>query len=300
MSAPHTTAKTQPLDRWSEEPSDALPPRFLVCLTGPEIARPVPLDRAEVVLGRTPECELMLQAAGVSRRHCVVKRRGEQAILEDLGSTNGTLLNEQRLRPREARPLRSGDLIRVGEAALKYLERGDIEARYHEVVFRLMGVDALTQLKNRRFLLEQLEREIARSDRHERTLSIVLIDVDHFKNVNDTYGHLAGDCVLQQIGAILGRGVRREDCVGRLGGDEFLVLLPETLPRGAELFAARLCAWVAGEVFCYEARRLPVTISAGVAAWEPAHGDAHALLDAADRALYRAKGAGRNRAASGA
>jgi diguanylate cyclase (GGDEF)-like protein len=298
MGAPILTSKTQQLDCGSDPLSPELPSRFLVCLNGPEIARSVALDRAEVVLGSTPSCELMVQAVGVSRRHCVVRYDGDQATLEDLGSTNGTLVNEQRLRARTPHALRSGDLIRLGEAALKYLERGDVEARYHEAVFRLMGVDALTQLKNRRFLLDQLDREIARSGRHERTLSIVLVDLDHFKGINDSHGHLAGDAVLQQIGVTLGRATRREDCVGRLGGDEFLVLLPETQPHGARLFAARLCANVAGSAYCYEGRRLDVSISAGVATWERGIDSAHALLDAADRALYAAKRAGRSQAGS--
>jgi diguanylate cyclase (GGDEF)-like protein len=144
-------------------------------------------------------------------------------------------INERRLRAREPHALRSGDLIRVGEAAPKYLERGDIEARYHGAVFRLMGVDALTQLKNRRFLLDQLDREIARSGRHERTLSIVLVEVDRFKGINDFHGHFAGDAVLQQIGVTLGRATRREDCVGRLGGDR----VPGAAPGNA---AARRAA----------------------------------------------------------
>ncbi len=298
MAGPILTSKTQQLDCGSDLLSPELPSRFLVCLNGPEIARSVAVDHAEVVLGRAPACELMLQAVGVSRRHCVVRHEGGQATLEDLDSTNGTLVNEQLLRAREPQALRSGDLIRIGEAALKYLERGDVEASYHEAVFRLMGVDALTQLKNRRFLLEQLEREIARSGRHERTLSIVLVDLDRFKGINDSHGHLAGDAVLQQLGVTLGRATRREDCVGRLGGDEFLVLLPETQPDGARLFAARLCANVAGSAYCYEGRRLAVSISAGVATWRSGIDSAHSLLEAADRALYAAKGAGRSQAAS--
>lgn len=204
----------------------AMPSRFLVCLTGPEIARPVPLDRGDVVLGRAPGCDVTLTATGVSRRHCAVRRHGTTALLEDLGSTNGTVLNDERLHPGEVKELQSGDLIRVGEAALKYLDRRDVEAQYHEAVFRLIGVDALTELRNRRFILEQLDREIARAGRHERPLSVVLLDVDHFKQLNDGFGHLAGDRVLRQLGDLLARATRREDCVGRLGGDEFLVLLP--------------------------------------------------------------------------
>ncbi len=274
----------------SEAESEALPERFLIFLSGPEIARPVLLDRGDVVVGRTRDCGLMIHGAGVSRRHFVVRCDGERTVVEDLGSMNGTLLNEQRLGPRETRTLRSGDRIGVGNLAFKYLEHTDVEARYHATVFRLMATDALTQLENRRFLEEQLEREISRSGRYERTLSIVLIDIDHFKHVNDTFGHLAGDAVLQQTGSILGRSMRREDCVGRFGGDEFLVLLPETKPLGARF---------AGDAFFHEAKRLPVTISAGVAAWRPGMDGAPALLEAADRGLYAAKNAGRNRAELG-
>jgi diguanylate cyclase (GGDEF)-like protein len=272
-----------------------LPERFLVCLTGPEIARPVSLEREEIVLGRTADCDLTLEGAGISRRHCVLRRAPTGAVLEDLGSTNGTLINDKQLHAREQCALRSGDVIRVGDIALKYLERDDLEARYHAAVFRLMGVDALTQLKNRRFLLEQLEREIARADRHARTLSIVLVDIDNFKEINDTHGHLAGDAALQEIAVTLARATRREDCVGRLGGDEFLVLLPETSVQGASLFAERLCKRIARDRVPYGGRRLTVTISAGVATWEPGMDGSRGLLDAADHALYAAKRAGRNR-----
>jgi len=226
MEAVRRNTDTQRLDRWVDGDAAAMPSRFLVCLTGPEIARPVPLDRGDVVLGRAPGCDVTLTATGVSRRHCAVRRHGTTALLEDLGSTNGTVLNDERLHPGEVKELQSGDLIRVGEAALKYLDRRDVEAQYHEAVFRLIGVDALTELRNRRFILEQLDREIARAGRHERPLSVVLLDVDHFKQLNDGFGHLAGDRVLRQLGDLLARATRREDCVGRLGGDEFLVLLP--------------------------------------------------------------------------
>jgi two-component system cell cycle response regulator len=296
VAASSTTPITQRFDRWPAEPCGPLPERFLVCLTGPEIAHPVSLEREETVLGRTADCDLTLNGAGVSRRHCVLHCEPARAVLEDLGSTNGTLLNDAQLSARERRELRSGDVIRVGDVALKYLERDDIEARYHAAVFRLMGVDALTQLKNRRFLLEQLDREIARADRHERRLSIVSVDVDRFKEINDTHGHLAGDAALQEVGALLGRSTRREDCVGRLGGDEFLVLLPETSTHGASLFAERLCKRVARDEFVHGGQRVPLTISAGVATWASGMDGPHGLLEAADQALYAAKRAGRSRA----
>ena len=299
MEAAATTTATQRLDRWADTASQAAS-RFLVCLTGPEIARPVSLDRGDVVLGRAPGRDVTLTATGVSRQHCAVRRRGTGAVLEDLGSTNGTGLNERTLRGCEAQELKSGDLIRVGEAALKYLEGRDVEVQYHEAIFRLIGVDALSELRNRRFILEQLDREIARAGRHERPLAVVLLDVDHFKRLNDGFGHLAGDRVLRHLGDLLARATRREDCVGRLGGDEFLVLLPETHLGGAQLFANRLCARVAGTPFVHDNTRLPVTISAGVSAWQPSIADSSALLDAADRALYAAKRAGRSRAETSA
>ena len=145
--------------------------------------------------------------------------------------------------------------------------------------------DELTGTYNRRFLMESLARELARAGRSGGGFSVCLMDVDHFKAVNDTLGHAAGDDVLKQVAAIAGRGLRGIDVFGRFGGEEFLLVLPDTDPAGAKVLAERIRAAVAAET--------RVTVTIGVA--QHAGGDAAAVLARADQALYRGKAAGRNR-----
>jgi diguanylate cyclase (GGDEF)-like protein len=158
--------------------------------------------------------------------------------------------------------------------------------------------DALTGLSNRAAILAALEQELVRSRRAAAPLGILLADIDHFKHVNDSHGHLAGDAVLRAVSARLREVVRPYDAVGRFGGEEFLLVLPGCDSRTAATLAERLRCHVAVAPVETEGVSIPVTLSLGVAAWaEGGPADSVALLRAADEALYRAKGAGRNRVA---
>jgi diguanylate cyclase (GGDEF)-like protein len=155
--------------------------------------------------------------------------------------------------------------------------------------------DALTGLWNRSMILDTLDRELARSRREAHPVSILMADIDHFKQINDTLGHLVGDAVLRQVAQRLLAGLRPYDMVGRYGGEEFLIVLPGCAAERALALAERLRSVVALEPVCDEQAAIPVTISVGAAAWDNGWA-APELLRAADRALYRAKSAGRNRA----
>src|SRR3989449_8840777 len=265
----------------------------LVEIYGPSLGRTVPLEGPITMLGRAADCNLVLELDNVSRQHCAVHAREDGHVVRDAGSTNGTFVNDEELDGE--RLLRAGDLLRVGSVVFKFLaadHSGGVEAQYHETIYRLTITDGLTQLYNKRYLVEFLQREMARAVRHHRPLSVLLLDIDHFKQVNDKHGHLAGDFVLRELAAILRERTRREECLARYGGEELCFVFPEatrddSLRRGDEL--RRVCE---SHVFVYDGVRIPVTFSAGVAEIAT-HSVPLELLKAADEKLYEAKRSGR-------
>jgi diguanylate cyclase (GGDEF)-like protein len=268
---------------------------YLVMIYGPALGQRWPIERLEMLIGRDEGCDVVVALDTVSRRHCVVSMDGDAARVRDLGSTNGTFVNECPLKGDEEVLLAPGDRLRAGGAIFKFLQGDHVEALYHEEIYRTMIVDGLTQAHNRRFLLEFLDRELARHQRHQRPLSLLLFDLDAFKRINDDWGHLTGDAVLRELAELVRARVRREDCFARWGGEEFAVALSETDPEAAELFAERVRKLVEEHEFQVNGERLPVTISIGVATAPPDLRDAETFLAKADALLYEAKRQGRNR-----
>lgn len=264
----------------------------LVYPPGPDMGKRFPLQRNEVVLGRGSDCDIQVDRDSVSRRHARVFRNGEQWMVEDLGSTNGSYVNDV---PVQRSILRDSDFLKIGAAIFKFLSGAGVEAAYHEEIYRMTIIDGLTGAHNKRSFLEFLEREIARCARHRRPLSLLMFDIDHFKSINDTHGHLTGDYVLKEMSKrLLGR-IRREELLARYGGEEFATVLPETDNAGAMIFGEQIRRLVADEVFEYEGDRFPVTISVGVATVEGEDVDTTAFIKMADDNLYRAKREGRNK-----
>jgi len=251
----------------------------------------IALGARAVLLGRDGRCDLVLDFDDVSRRHARVRAEGAGHVIEDLASTNGTFVCDARV---AARPLEPGDLVRLGSVVLKYLSGDDLEALCHAELRRLAAEDPLTGLANRGAFSEALGREVARARRHGGPLSLAVLDVDHFKAVNDRYGHAAGDQVLRGLAHAIAPLVRAEQLVARIGGEEMALLLPEVPLEKASAFAEKLRALVEGRGFVHEGDRIAVTVSIGVAALA-AGDDAEALLGRADARLYDAKRAGRNR-----
>lgn len=268
---------------------------YLVMIYGPALGQRWPIERLELLIGRDEGCDVVVALDTVSRRHCIVSMEGDAARVRDLGSTNGTFLNECPLKGDEEVVLTPGDRLRTGGAIFKFLQGDHVEALYHEEIYRTMIVDGLTQAHNRRFLLEFLDRELARHQRHQRPLSLLLFDLDGFKRINDDWGHLTGDAVLRELAELVRARVRREDCFARWGGEEFAVALSETEPEAAQLFAERVRQLIEEHEFRVNGERLPVTISVGVATAPPDLRDAEAFLARADALLYEAKRQGRNR-----
>lgn len=266
---------------------------FVVQIYGPDLGKRYPLDRSPITVGRDLASDVVVDLDNVSRRHCRFTRREGAFYVSDLNSTNGTLLNDRIVECES--PLRSSDLIKVGGAIFKFIHGNDLEAQYHEEIYRLTIVDGLTQVNNKRYFLEFLEREMARCHRYSRALSLLLFDLDHFKKLNDDFGHLAGDFVLRELAHLAQGRIRREECLARYGGEEFAAVLPESGPEKSRIFAERLVRQVSDHAFVFEGERLPVTISAGIANLAPAMTEPAQFIKAADAELYRAKREGRNR-----
>jgi two-component system, cell cycle response regulator len=287
-----STVLTATLPEKSEQAQSAC----LVILFGAEIGRRISLSDREVVIGRASSADLQIDAESVSRTHAVLSRNARGYVLRDEGSTNGTYVNDQPIRERM---LKDGDQIRIGRAMLKFLTSDNVEAQYHEEIYRLMTVDGLTQVYNRRYFQEALEREIQRSRRYGHAFSLVLLDIDHFKQINDRYGHQAGDTVLRKLGALVQNKVRANDLVARIGGEEFALILPESQAGGAYALAEKLRRSVEQETFRHENELIPVTVSLGLTEFQPtlAGDNADHLVKRADQLLYAAKKAGRNRVA---
>jgi two-component system, cell cycle response regulator len=263
-----------------------------VVIFGAEIGRRIELSAQEIVIGRANTAAIQLDIDNVSRTHAVVRRTSRGYVLADLDSTNGTYVNDQPIRERA---LRDGDQIRIGRSMLKFLTSNNVEAQYHEEIYRLMTLDGLTQLYNRRYFEEALEREFARSRRYRNPFVLALFDIDHFKRINDQHGHQAGDAVLRGLASIVQMKVRTNDLVARIGGEEFALLLPETTHSGGAALAEKLRRSIASERFMHEGRAIPVTVSFGVSEFSRSLETSEALVKAADQRLYAAKNSGRNR-----
>lgn len=267
----------------------------LVIIYGDDLGRRVPLGPEPTILGRSSKCDVQLDQESVSRNHARISRERDCYVIRDLGSTNGTYVNDELIGDDVS--LRDGDQIKVGRTIFKFIVSGNMEAQYHEEIYRLMTVDGLTEMHNKRYFNEALDREASRSSRYQRTFSLVLFDIDHFKQINDTYGHLAGDAVLRQLGALVRGRVRRDDVPARTGGEEFAVICPEIGMDGALQLAEKLRSAIERSTFRFEGTDMPVTISAGVAEWSPELTDPQDLVKQADEKLYEAKRTGRNRVA---
>lgn len=263
----------------------------LVVIYGDDLGRRIPLGSNPVTIGRSSKCDVQVDQDNVSRNHARVTQQGKDYIISDLGSTNGTYVNDECV---SQRVLEDGNQIKIGRTILKFITGDNVEVQYHEEIYRLMTVDGLTNAYNKRFFSEELEKEISRSRRYSRDFSLILFDIDHFKQVNDTYGHLAGDAILRQLAGLIQSRIRRDDSLARIGGEEFGILLPEVAENGAYELAEKLRHLVEDKVFVFEGLKLNITISLGVAQWNPKITDPHALIKSADEKLYEAKHSGRN------
>ncbi|MFT4564006.1 MAG: two-component system cell cycle response regulator [Gammaproteobacteria bacterium] len=274
---------------------------YLTVLNGAAVGRTYRLGPGRLIVGRASDCDVVLDDDGVSRRHALfIASADGKVILEDLGSTNGTGVDGQKQNVFE---LQGGERLRFGsDTVFKFEFRDALEEEYATYLYESATQDHLTGVFNERFLRDQMEVEFAWHVRHDTPLSVIFIDIDNFKQINDEYGHLVGDQVLRELAVRCLRATRTEDVFARYGGEEFTCLLRETNLEVAKLLAERMRAAVAESPFeCTRLRKpclIDVTISAGVAELDPNQESPEELLEQADRFLYQAKKLGRNRVES--
>lgn len=273
----------------------------LVVYSGSDTGRQITLPEGISSIGRSAAAQVQIDGPGMSRLHAEVMVEGSRVTLRDLGSANGSYVQDDRLSA--PRLLNDGDRLRLGSVLLKFYEHHSVDAALHDRVYRMAMVDAGTGLYNRRYMHEALKRDLRQSRQRGRPISVIGFDLDRFKAVNDSHGHAAGDVVLRECAAVLSPLVGSAGTLGRLGGEEFLVVLPGLAVQGAGALAERMRAAVAAHSFL-----LPVphgspaeaiihrqTISLGVAEWTTAMLDVSDLLDTVDRRLYQSKHEGRDR-----
>jgi two-component system, cell cycle response regulator len=258
-----------------------------------QLGRRYALNTDLVTIGRGRDNDIMLASDCVSRQHARIERRGAELYLVDLSSTNGTFVNDDQSCIREHRMV-PGDQLKIGDLIFKYLSGSDVESQYHEIIFGMTVTDGLTNLANRKQLDAVLSEEVVRAQRHARPLSLLLIDIDHFKRINDNYGHLAGDAILRALAGLLQKRARQSDKLGRYGGEEFCAILPETDLQAALAIAEEWRRLVAEQLFAAERQQIRLTISLGVSSFRPGM-QPDDLYRLADVMLYMAKGSGRNR-----
>ncbi len=269
----------------------------LTILSGINAGQVFALDGTEHIIGRGTEADLWLEDGGVSRRHARITCRTDgRYVVDDLGSTNGTFIGSERIETREVRP---NDRIQLGpHVTLRFAITDDAEEELQRRLYESSTRDGLTRLYNRKYFSERLTAEVAYSRRHKVKLSALLLDLDDFKQINDTHGHSAGDMVLRLVSAQMQRLLRVEDLVARYGGEEFVVLARSTGKTEAVRLAERIRESIAGlDITVAAHRSLRVTLSIGVAALPDVapEGGPNELLALADARLYKAKAEGKNR-----
>ncbi len=267
----------------------------LTVLTGTATGQTFKLSRGESVIGRADDALVRLIDDGVSRNHARLRLETNQLWVEDLDSRNGTFVNGAKIDKRVS--LQDGDKIQVGRTTvLRFAYHDEIDESFHENLMSSALRDPLTRLFNKRYFLDRLDSELKFARRHEASLSLLMLDVDHFKLVNDTHGHLAGDAVLVNLAGVLTRAVRNEDVVARFGGEEIAIILRAIPLEPAIHLADRLRRLVEQTVTSFGGNELRATVSVGAAGYPTTRVETiEALIDAADKALYRAKDSGRNR-----
>ncbi len=273
--------------------------RYLIVLSGGIPGAMLALESGTNWIGRAPDNAIQLSESTISRHHALIQVEEEGRVqLIDVGSTNGTFVNGLRLAPKKPRTLEDGDRVRFGSNyVLKFVRPDPCEERFQREMFERTIRDPLTGLYNRAYLMEQISPLARKAASQNLGLAVLMLDLDHFKNINDTYGHGVGDAVLREVANVLRHCTRSEDIVARFGGEEFVIALPTvSLARAAEraeLIRKRLAS---RRLRLSQQAILVVTASIGVSYSGPDRPrSAHALITTADLRLYDAKENGRNR-----
>ena len=264
----------------------------LVIILGEPFGKAFAVSTDPITIGRSSSCDIQFGQDSISRMHCKVWLANEKYHIEDMGSTNRTLVNGREI---SKHILSDGDRITVGETVLKFVMEGSAEAHYHAELYARATEDPLTGIANRRLFEEILAREVDACIRHQQPLSLMVLDIDNFKDVNDAYDHLVGDAALRSLSDLLRGCLSAMETVARLGGEEFGVIMPGKDLQEAAQVAEQIRADVSRTSMHCEGIDLKLTVSIGVAEFSPPMHDGWDLFKRADRELIRAKTKGRNR-----
>ncbi|AGH94904.1 diguanylate cyclase [Pseudobdellovibrio exovorus] len=276
--------------------ADDAPPAVVV-LVGPQgyVGKQWLITKSDMIIGRSVEAELYVSDASLSRSHARFEVVGNDIFILDMGSTNKTIVNGMPLAPMTKRKLVNNDQIKTGNVIFKFLEKGNLESITNQQVFEKAQKDALTGAFSKGALLEKGPEAVKRAEVLSEPLSVITFDIDHFKKINDTYGHPGGDYVLKELGSLMqSKLVRSNDYFARYGGEEFVVILQATPLKTAQEVAERIRHTVEAHPFLFNGQQIKVTISIGVStgvaadSWDK-------IYNRADQALYQSKQNGRNR-----
>jgi two-component system cell cycle response regulator len=267
---------------------------YLLVLAGSNVGAMYKIEQERLVMGRGDRVDIRMVDEGLSREHARLLKESGRFVLEDLGSTNGTYCNGERV---TRRALAEGDKILLGQTTiLKFTYQDRLDEAFQRQMSESAMRDGLTHAYNKRYFADRLDSELQYTLRHGTPLSLVFLDIDHFKAINDVHGHLAGDEVLAQLGALISSMLRESDLFARYGGEEFAIVAPATDLEAIGPFCERLRAVVEGHSFVFEGKHIAVTASFGVArAPGLGIGSAAEFVARADEAMYAAKRGGRNR-----
>ena len=269
-----------------------------VILGGLDVGSVLNINKSVMVIGRDSDCDLVLRDYDISRRHAEIRRKGSNTlVVRDLGSTNGIFIGGELI---ERAAMREGDKVLLGrQTVLKFVLMDELEETCQKQIFESSIRDALTGIFNRKYFTEKIASDISFAKRHQIPLSLLVIDVDHFKKVNDTYGHNTGDYVLTQVARIINDSLRDNDMVARYGGEEFVVIAQGIDFEGGKILAERIrCRIEEAPLNALDTTgtALRVTISIGVASVSTEAGvDEDVMISTADQNLYHAKEKGRNK-----
>lgn len=266
----------------------------LIMIKGDFIGQVYELKNDVTTIGRDDEVELVLSDILISRKHALIESRADGFYFSDLGSTNGCLLNKEKVT--EPTRLNEGDKIALGDVVFKFSYQDEDDAKYHMKLRNMAVKDDLTRIYNKRYFNEALEKEFNFGRRNAVGLALVIFDIDDFKEVNDNWGHPAGDYILKQLSQLIKKEIRGYDVFARYGGEEFIFLLKVKNLESAIIFAERVRVEVEKYNFYYDAKELKITISLGVSWWngDESISEAEELVEAVDKHLYEAKKDGRN------
>lgn len=283
---------TQTSETPTEEKEEKRP--CLIMIKGDFIGQVYELTNDVTMIGRSDEVDLVVSDVSISRRHAMIVNRVEGFHVSDLGSTNGTFLNRDPVH--SPRRLTEGDKLTLGSVTFKFSYQDEDDTQYHMMLRNMAIKDGLTRIYNRRYFMEAIEKEFDYNIRNHVGLGLILFDIDNFKNVNDTYGHPAGDFILKHLAQLIENEARGYDLFARYGGEEFVFMMRGGTAEAAMALADRVRRSIESHTFRYDDIDLKVTVSLGVSFWagDDAVTSADELIDAADQRLYEAKHAGRN------